>query len=195
MLSCWARSVSSPAPEPRVCCCSYACSARAKKVVEVTPADAVPLIGGRQPFGGVVAQRLEHAVAGHSGVRPSRSQPATSRQARRARRRSRRRQLLVGAHLLGVRERPAAGEYGQTPEQHELSFGPGDRDSNRRSLATSADARAHHDAPPVSSLKRSSSRRRISSGDSARVRAAASSIASGIPSSRRQRSATASASV
>lgn len=40
-----------------------------KEVVDVTPADSLPLIGGRQPIGGVIAKHLEHSVAGYSGVR------------------------------------------------------------------------------------------------------------------------------
>ena len=101
---------------------------------------------------------------------------------------------VAGHDRLRRRRVEAAGEHAEPVED---ASGPSSSSSeyDQSTVARSVWWRSTAvRRPPVRSRKRSSSRRAISAGLIATTRAAASSIASGMPSSRRQISATASAS-
>ena len=145
--------------------------------------DLVPLAGGVESFARELADRLQHPepVALPSGCTSALSTSDSS---------SSRRPAGIGADGLDVRDRAAAGEHRQAPEQPLLRLGRGASGSSRSSRAASAAARGCRGEPEVSTSSAWSRRSSSASGDSSRSRAAASSSASGRPSRRRQTAAT-----
>ena len=150
------------------------------------------LAGRGQLLRRVLADRVEHpepGLAEHLGL--AHHQGLVDQRGERVEDGGRGHQF-VGAHLLGhlqrpARRRPTAAAAAPAPAR---SAGRGS--SRWRPAASAAAARAAR-SPVVSSPNRSATRIRICSTDSARTRAAASSIASGMPSSDRQIAATAAA--
>ncbi len=103
------------------------------------------------------------------------------------------RRLVAGdpAHGLRGLDRPAAREHARAARTAGGPPGRAGRGSSRSHRAASAAAPAGRAPPDDNSPSRSPSRCAIAAGESSRIRAAASSIASGRPSRRRTISATA----
>ena len=133
-----ASAASWPAPRSR----ASASVARRVMYAGVRGLDPFPLAGLLEAFGGVLAQRLQHAEAGRRAAATT-----SDRSTRRACRSSRSRSPAVGtvvgvcAHLLGRVQGPPAVEHRQPPEQHPLGVG--------EQLVAPVDGRAQGPLPRV----------------------------------------------
>ena len=148
---------------------------------------ACDLAGCRQAGAGELADRLQQAVP-LAVVDDERLVDEVGQQRRGT---SQRLQRLARGDVLGGLEGEAAGEDGEPAEQDALGLGAAGRGSSRPTPRASAGGAAPSAGP--AGEQRGSGRRgrpRIRSGLSARTRAAASSMASGMPSRRAQIAAT-----
>ena len=138
-----ASAPSCPAPRSR----RSASRGQAGEVRGVRGLDPFPLTGLIEAFGGVLAQRLQHAEAGPVPRAPPGSGRPGGHAGRGRRivadrdRRCRDRRCRVGAHLLGRVQAPPAPEHRQPPEQHPLGIG--------EQLVAPVDGRAQRPLPRV----------------------------------------------
>ena len=154
----------------------------------MAPGDLVQLTGGGQLFPPELADRLQHGEPRAAGGGPGGGQRLVHQRGRRLE--GVEPERLRVADGLGRGQRPAAAEHRQPGEEPLLGRGeqvvaPGD------GAAQGPLAVREGRAPPVSSVRLRWSRGRICPGVRTLVRVAASSMASGSPSSRAQISATA----
>ena len=151
-----------------------------------------------QLLGGILADRLQQAIA---HLRPRSQQPDSSSATTSDLSTSPAEQVehllrcdaLARADRLRGLQRPPTGKDGQPAQQDLLALGEQIMAPIHQRPQGLLAGQGRRELPPVSRRKRSSSRRAICSRPSTRTRAAASSMASGMPSSRQQISARAGA--